>query len=129
MEEVVTQTESSPVGGGAAPKANLQLGRMDSAGTESRHAAVGARVPEGPGAWPMLLLIAAVTVMVSGASRLEVDGPASFDLRSWLFGWAPAAFLVFGVWLVLNWAREKTTHAPRWPLGICFSLSPRFRSA
>ena len=68
-------------------------------------------LPEGPGAWPMLLLMAAVTLIVSGASRLKVDGPASFDLRSWLFGWAPAALLVFGVWLVLNWAREKTTHA------------------
>ncbi|HEX2492960.1 MAG TPA: C13 family peptidase, partial [Steroidobacter sp.] len=68
-------------------------------------------LPEGPGAWPMLLLMAAMTVIVSGASRLEVDGPASFDLRAWLFGWAPAALLVFGVWLVLHWAREKTTHA------------------
>jgi hypothetical protein len=68
-------------------------------------------LPEGPGAWPMLLLMAAATVIASGASRLEVDGPASFDLRSWLFGWAPAALLVFGVWLVLNWARERTTHA------------------
>ncbi len=68
-------------------------------------------LPEGPGAWPMLLLVCAAAVIVSGASRLEVGGPASFDLRSWLFGWAPAALLVFGVWLVLNWAREKTTHA------------------
>jgi hypothetical protein len=59
----------------------------------------------------MLLLVAAATVIVSGASRLEVDGPASFDLRAWLFGWAPAALLIFGVWVVLNWAREKTTHA------------------
>jgi hypothetical protein len=68
-------------------------------------------LPEGPGVWPMLLLVAAAAVIVSGASRLEVDGPASFDLRSWLFGWAPAALLIFGVWVVLNWAREKTTHA------------------
>ena len=52
-----------------------------------------------------------MAVIASGASRLEVAGPASFDLRSWLFGWAPVALLVFGVWLVLNWAREKTTHA------------------
>lgn len=59
----------------------------------------------------MLLIVAAVTMVVTGASRLEVDGPASFDLRSWLFGWAHAALLVFGVWLVLNWTREKTTHA------------------
>jgi len=68
-------------------------------------------LPEGPGAWPMLLLVSAVAVIASGASRLEVDGPASFDLRAWLFGWAPVALLIFGVWLILNWAREKTTHA------------------
>ena len=69
------------------------------------------RLPEGPGAWPMLLIVAAAAVIVSGASRLEVDGPATFDVRSWLFGWAPAALMIFGVWLVLNWAREKTAHA------------------
>lgn len=68
-------------------------------------------LPEGPGAWSMLLIVAAVTMVVTGASRLEVDGPATFDLRSWLLGWAPAALLVFGVWLVLTWARAKNTHA------------------
>lgn len=57
----------------------------------------------------MLLIVATVTVIFIGASRFEVDGPASFDVRSWLFGWAPAALLLFGVWLVLNWTREKTT--------------------
>lgn len=68
-------------------------------------------LPEGPGAWSMFLIVLAVTMLVSGASRLEVDGPASFDLRSWLFGWAPAALLVFGVWLVLSWGRARITHA------------------
>ena len=59
----------------------------------------------------MLLLVAAATVIVTAASRFEVDGPASFDLRSWLFGWTPSAFLIFGFWLVFDWTREKTTHA------------------
>ena len=68
-------------------------------------------LPEGLGAWPMLLLVVATAVIVVGASRFEVDGPATFDLRSWLFRWAPDAFLIFGVWLALNWARGKTTHA------------------
>ena len=84
-------------------------------------------LPEGPGAWPMLLLVAAMMVIASGASRLEVDGPASFDLRSWLFGWATAGLLVFGVWLVLNWAREKTTHASpvaAWYLLFCIATLP-----
>lgn len=68
------------------------------------------QLPEGPSAPSMLLLLAAVTAIHVGASRLGVDGPASFDWRSWLFNWAPAAFLIFGVWHVLNWVREKTTH-------------------
>jgi hypothetical protein len=59
----------------------------------------------------MLLLMVTVLVIVGGASRLEVAGPALFDWRSWLFGWAPAALLVFGVWLILNGSRDKITHA------------------
>lgn len=69
------------------------------------------RLPEGPGAWPMLLIVLAAAVIVSGAARLEVDGPAIFDLRSWLFGWAPAALMIGGVWLVLSWSRDKVAHA------------------
>ena len=69
------------------------------------------RLPEGPGAWTMVLLLAAIVAILSGVSRFEVDGPASFDLRSWSFGWASTAPIIFGVWLALKWAREKTTHA------------------
>lgn len=69
------------------------------------------QLPEGPGAWTMLLFVVVAAVIVSGAARFEVDGPATFDVRSWLFGWAPIAFLIGGVWVVLTWARDKTTHA------------------
>lgn len=69
------------------------------------------RLPAGPGAWPMLFIVGMATMIAAGASRFEVNGPASFEVRSWLFGWAPAALLIFGVWLVLTWAREKTSHA------------------
>jgi hypothetical protein len=68
-------------------------------------------VPEGPHAWPMLLIIATLSAIGIGASRLEFEGPASFDVRSWLFSWAPEALVVFGVWLILNGAREKAKHA------------------
>ena len=84
-------------------------------------------LPEGPGAWTMLLLISAVTAILTGASRLEVDGPATFDLQSWLFGWAPDAFLIFGTWLLLNWSREKATHASpvaAWYLLAAIALLP-----
>jgi Peptidase C13 family len=84
-------------------------------------------LPEGPRAWTMLLLISAVTVILTGASRLEVDGPATFDLQSWLFGWAPDAFLIFGTWLLLNGSREKATHASpvaAWYLLAAIALLP-----
>jgi hypothetical protein len=59
----------------------------------------------------MLLIVATTTLTVSLASRFEVDGPATFDVRSWLFSWASAGLLLFVVWLVLNLARRTTTHA------------------
>ncbi len=65
-------------------------------------------LPAGPGAWTMLLVVAAATAIVTGASRFEVNGPAVFDASSWLFSWAPDAFLIFGIWLILSWARETT---------------------
>jgi len=84
-------------------------------------------VPEGPGAWTMLLFVSAETAILTGASRFEVDGPATFDLQSWLFGWAPDAFLIFGLWLLLNWSREKATHASpvaAWYLLAAIALLP-----
>src|SRR5688572_21753609 len=53
-------------------------------------------VPEGPGAWAMLYIVVAAAAIVTGATRLEVNGPATFDLSTWLFGWAPDAILIFG---------------------------------
>jgi cytochrome c biogenesis protein CcdA len=37
---------------------------------------------------------------------------SSFNGQYWLFGWAPAALTVFGVWLVLNWSRSKASQSP-----------------
>jgi hypothetical protein len=59
----------------------------------------------------MLLLVAAATAIATLAARFEVDGPASFDVRSWLFSWAPGGLLIVAVWAVLNLARKKTAHA------------------
>ena len=67
-------------------------------------------LPAGPGAWTMLLLVAAASAIVTGLSRLEVVGPATFDLYSWFIAWSADAFLIFGIWLILNWARSTTTH-------------------
>ncbi|HEY0686225.1 MAG TPA: C13 family peptidase [Steroidobacter sp.] len=68
------------------------------------------RLPEGPGAWPMLLIVAAAAAIVIGVERFEV-GPATFDARAWLLSWSTSGFLIFGHWLVFSWARDKATHA------------------
>jgi hypothetical protein len=60
----------------------------------------------------MLFIIAALCLIAIGAARLEIDGAASFNVRYWLFAWAPAALVVFGVWLVLNWSRNKASQSP-----------------
>ena len=67
-------------------------------------------LPAGPGAWTMLLLVAAAAVIITGASRLEIAGPATFSLHDWFIAWATDAFLIFGIWLILGWARRTTTH-------------------
>lgn len=68
------------------------------------------RLPEGPSASVMLLLVSVASAIVTVASRFGVEGEATFDLRSWLFGWAPSALMIFGFWLVLDWTRETAKH-------------------
>jgi peptidase C13-like protein len=68
-------------------------------------------IPAGPSPWSMLLIVGLATAIATCASRLEVDGPATFDLYSWLTRWAPDALLIFGAWLVLSWARASSRHA------------------
>src|SRR6185503_10333162 len=68
-------------------------------------------VPAGPSPWAMLLIVGLATAIATCASRLEVNGPATFDLYSWLIRWSPDALLVFGAWLVLSWARASARHA------------------
>jgi peptidase C13-like protein len=58
----------------------------------------------------MLLIVGLATAIATLVSRLEVDGPATFDLYSWLVRWAPDTFLIFGAWLVLGWARASSDH-------------------
>ena len=77
-------------------------------------------LPDGPSAWQMLLIVGMATAIVTGVSRFEVDGPVSFDARSWLFGWASTALLIAGVWLGLGWGRAKAAHA--FPVAAWFLL-------
>ena len=59
----------------------------------------------------MLIIVGLAAAIATFASRLEVDGPAAFDLYSWLVRWAPDALLIFAAWLVLGWARASSRHA------------------
>jgi hypothetical protein len=61
-------------------------------------------LPEGPQAWHMLLIVATVILIGIGAARLEIVGPAAFNVRSWLFGFAPTALVIFAAWFALNLA-------------------------
>jgi peptidase C13-like protein len=67
-------------------------------------------LPAGPGPWAMLLIVGLATAIATCAARLEIDGPATFDLYSWLVRWAPDAFLIFGAWLVFSWAPASLKH-------------------
>jgi hypothetical protein len=127
MEEAVTQTDSSPMAAAPRPKPTHGWAEWIRQGLRASTLRRVHDLPEGPGAWTMLLLVSAVTAILTGASRLEVDGPATFDLQSWLFGWAPDAFLIFGSWLLLTWSREKATHASpvaAWYLLAAIALLP-----
>src|SRR5262245_21352538 len=59
----------------------------------------------------MLLIVGLATAIGTCASRFEVDGPAIFDWYSWLVRWSIDAFLIFGAWLALNWARASSSHS------------------
>lgn len=67
-------------------------------------------LPAGPGPWQMLFIVGALSILATLGMRLEVDGPAEFDLNSWLFGWASTGLLVCSVWWVLNWGRARAAH-------------------
>ena len=84
-------------------------------------------LPAGPGAWTMLLVVAAATAIVTGASRLGIDGPATFDLHAWFIAWAPDAFLILGIWSILSSTRATTTHespVAAWYLLITIAAIP-----
>lgn len=63
---------------------------------------------QGPSAGQMGWVMLISSGLTAAASRLEFPGDASFLVRNWLFSWAPAALLLFGVWLMLQWGRRKS---------------------
>ncbi|HET6828941.1 MAG TPA: hypothetical protein VFH35_09695 [Ramlibacter sp.] len=67
---------------------------------------------ERPGAWQLPALLVVLSIAEIALSRLEVQGPAVFDLRAWLGPWwATAAALLLG-WVVLS--RSERGNVPAW---------------
>lgn len=67
---------------------------------------------ERPGAWQLPALIVVLSIAEIALSRLEVQGPAVFDLRAWLGPWwATAAALLLG-WVVLS--RSERGNVSAW---------------
>jgi hypothetical protein len=64
----------------------------------------------------IVVLLLAISVLEIGLARLEVAGPANFDLRGWLAPWWSAAALVLVAWWVLPAPEERED--PDGPSGL-----------
>lgn len=54
-----------------------------------------------PSPWQLTALLALAAAINLGLARLEVPGPARFDLRGWLAGYALQPFVLLAVWALL----------------------------
>src|SRR5262245_54219702 len=84
-------------------------------------------LPAGPDPWAMLLIVGLASAIGVAAQRFAIEGPATFDFYTWLVRWAPDALLIFGVWLVLGWARASSRHGSpvaAWYLLLSVSALP-----
>lgn len=51
--------------------------------------------------WTLAVLVLVLVLLELALGRLEVPGPAEFDLRGWLVPWWSTAFVLFAAWWVL----------------------------
>lgn len=65
--------------------------------------------PQSPTPWTLAVLVLVLVGLELALGRLEVPGPAEFDLRGWLVPWWSTAFVLFAAWWVLAGAS-----ASRW---------------
>lgn len=54
-----------------------------------------------PQPWQLLVLLLLLTAVELGLARLEISGPAAFNLQGWLAPWCATAALVLLAWAVL----------------------------
>jgi len=78
-------------------------------------------LPSGPSPWQMVLIVGSCLVIAIAMSRLEVDGPAQFSVRTWLFEWASTGLLLAGAWILLSLRSQSALHPS--PVAAWFLLS------
>jgi Peptidase C13 family len=69
-----------------------------------------------PAPWQLLAVVAGVVLLELALGRLEVPGPAEFDLRGWLIPWWSSGLSALLVWAAL-WRHRSAASAPR-PAGV-----------
>ena len=73
-----------------------------------------------PSPWQLFILMALSSAALTALARLEVPGPAVFELFGWLYPFAATAFLLFFVWACLAHGRKPSDHPS--PLPAWFAL-------
>ncbi len=73
-----------------------------------------------PSPWQLFCLMALSLAALTALARLEVPGPAVFELFGWLYPFAATAFLLFFVWACLAHGRQTDDHPS--PLPAWFGL-------
>lgn len=63
-----------------------------------------------PSPWQLFCLMALSSASLTGLARLEVPGPAVFELFGWLYPFAATAFLSFFVWASLARGGQSGDH-------------------
>src|SRR5690606_3740333 len=75
-----------------------------------------------PQPWQVILVAAVVSGLEVALLRLEVAGPARFDLQAWLSGWWITAFGVALAWWVLHRPRPSPAQDQRSPASLAAFL-------
>jgi hypothetical protein len=73
-----------------------------------------------PSPWQLFGLVALATAIETGLARLEILGPAVFQLSGWLLLFAMTPFVLFCAWAAMVYHRQPDDHPT--PLSAWFAL-------
>lgn len=63
-----------------------------------------------PSPWQLFCLMALASVIQTGMARLEIPGPAVFDLSGWLYPFAVMPFTLLFAWAAMTYLRRAADH-------------------